>query len=97
MPFRNANSSLSISQIKTIRNAAKLKITKFIMAEYAFMAGDNKYNLRLSKIRAVAIENQNLEIQPNANTFAEGFGALVNDACNKYENRCVIFTITELN
>lgn len=97
IPFNNNVSTLSKVQIRTINSAAKLKNTKFTISGYASNSGDKKYNLRLSKKRAEAIESQILNLQPGANTIAKGFGVLVNEQCSKYENRCVVVTITQQN
>jgi hypothetical protein len=93
IPFKNDVASPSATQIYTIRSSARMKDVKFTVAGYASKVGDEKYNLLLSRARAKSIANQILDIRPNANVFSKGFGILKNEACNKYENRCVVVTI----
>ena len=70
-----------------------MKDVRFSVAGYASKVGDEKYNLILSRVRAKSIANQILQIQPTVQINTKGYGILKNEACNKYENRCVVVTI----
>jgi outer membrane protein OmpA-like peptidoglycan-associated protein len=65
------------------------------IAGYTSRAGTKASNLRLSTRRAQAIARQVRELLPGIAVNAVGLGERRNKACDRFENRCVVISVTQ--
>jgi outer membrane protein OmpA-like peptidoglycan-associated protein len=93
--FTNASASLKASDIRALRNAGIKKDAIITVGGYTSKAGSAALNQRLSKQRADSIAKQIRSILPKVNVRTVGYGEKQNKACTKFQNRCVVISVTQ--
>ena len=93
--FVNASAKLKASDRKAIQQAGIKQGATIVVSGYTSKAGSAKSNQVLSKQRADSIAKEIRAILPKVNVRTIGYGAKVNKACTKLQNRCVVISVTQ--
>jgi outer membrane protein OmpA-like peptidoglycan-associated protein len=93
--FVNSSATLKASDRKAIRQAGIKEGATIVVSGYTSKAGTTKANRLLSKKRADSIAKEIRTLLPKINVRTVGFGSKVNKACTKFQNRCVVISVTQ--
>ena len=93
--YASSSAKLKASDRKAIRQAGIKEGASIVVAGYASKDGSAKLNKALSKKRANSIAKEIRTILPKINVRTIGYGEKVNKACTKFENRCVVLSVTQ--
>jgi outer membrane protein OmpA-like peptidoglycan-associated protein len=93
--FVNSSATLKASDRKAIRQAGIKEGATIVVSGYTSKAGTRKANQLLSKKRADSIAKEIRTLLPKINVRTIGLGSKVNKACTKFQNRCVVISVTQ--